>query len=264
MWGEVVLIKTTIKIIAKILALIVICSFLLLVNKSNAANANQNNFSGKTFAVIGDSITSQDGKKYANSNVIAVGYQQILKDKLGFNSYINLGVSGAPVAENTKNGNGLYSITKDYNLNGINYIIIAAGTNDYRLDVPLGDKSQIISKYKDTNTFYGAYSKLVENIIKNNPDAKIQLWTPLVRKNNGYNSFNKNKNGHTLIDYVVAIRIIADYYNLPVCDMFKNSGITLENIDEYTYDGLHPNNKGYQLIGEAGVKCFYDFYEMFN
>lgn len=228
----------------------------MFVNKSNAANTNQNSFAKETFAVIGDSITAQDGKKYPNSNVTAIGYQKTIKDRLGFDGYINLGVSGAPVAENTKNGNGLYSITKDFNLNNVDYIIIAAGTNDYRLDVPLGDKSEISKKHKNTNTFYGAYSKLIENIIRNNPDAQIQLWTPLARKNSGYNTYNKNKRGHTLIDYIVAIRYIADYYNLSVCDMFKNSGITLRNIHEYTYDGLHPNNEGYELIGEAGVRCF--------
>ena len=57
--------------------------------------------------------------------------------------------------------------------------------------------------------------------------------------------------------YVEIIREVAEYYSLPVLDMYENSGIQPNfpaNSLAYTVDGLHPNDAGYELISELVLK----------
>jgi len=57
--------------------------------------------------------------------------------------------------------------------------------------------------------------------------------------------------GGVLKDYVNIIREVAEYYSLPVLDLFLKSGIQPEipEIQEmYVPDGLHPNDKGHFVI----------------
>jgi lysophospholipase L1-like esterase len=78
--------------------------------------------------------------------------------------------------------------------------------------------------------------------------------TPLVR---GQYSKNQpiypepNSLGHYLEDYVAAVQNVANQYGLEVIDLFRNSGIDLNNLDYYTVDNLHPNAAGAQKIAEA-------------
>lgn len=129
-------------------------------------------------------------------------------------------------------------------------VIIAAGTNDFKLNVPLGINGQMGDVDFNTVTFYGAYRDLVEYILANDPAAKIVLFTPLQRDNSGYDINFTNPAGHKLIDYVNAIKEIGCMYGLPVCDMYNDSGITAENLSVYTMDGLHPNDIGYGKMGQ--------------
>ncbi|MEJ1240917.1 SGNH/GDSL hydrolase family protein [Chryseolinea sp. T2] len=108
-------------------------------------------------------------------------------------------------------------------------------------------------------------------------------------KNNAYGSY-RDKNGQTLKQVAQAIEDIGAYEKLPVIDLYNDSGITLDNMvafkrlkdpataelrdykypdyvgvpfnpeaDTYpyppeaidmTYDGLHPSDKGYQIIAD--------------
>jgi lysophospholipase L1-like esterase len=107
--------------------------------------------------------------------------------------------------------------------------------------------------------------------------------------NNAYGSY-KPKNGQTLEQFANAVVEIGKYEKFPVLDLYHDSGITLERMvnfkklkdpetnlyrnytypaytgvaynpetDEYpyppeainmTYDGLHPSDKGYQIIAD--------------
>ena len=60
-----------------------------------------------------------------------------------------------------------------------------------------------------------------------------------------------------LIDYVKAIREVAEYYSIPVLDLYANSGIQPNVIkirETYTIDGLHPNDFGYEVLASKLVK----------
>lgn len=209
----------------------------------------------KTFISLGDSITWQDGNVYSGTSNIARGYQTILKENLGFASYLNEGVSGAPVSNGTANGVGTNTTSKTVDYSTYDLCIIAGGTNDFKLNVPIGTKGEIGDTTFDTNTFYGAYRDMVEHILKTKPTIRICLFTPLQRDNGGYNGWTfVNAVGHKLIDYVNAIKEIGKMYGIPVCDMYSNSGFNKLTLNFYTIDGLHPNDVGYLRMGGYASK----------
>ncbi len=60
-----------------------------------------------------------------------------------------------------------------------------------------------------------------------------------------------------LIDYVNAIREVAEYYSLPVLDLFKTSGLqpAIPIIREkYMPDALHPNDEGHRILTDKIIK----------
>ena len=60
-------------------------------------------------------------------------------------------------------------------------------------------------------------------------------------------------NESAFIDYVNKIREVAEYYSLPVIDLYKESGLQpkVEIIREkFMPDGLHPSDAGAKIIAE--------------
>lgn len=205
----------------------------------------------KSYISHGDSITWQDGKAYGqgeHSGEIARGYQTIFNENVDLKSYNNQGKSGWSMA--IVNGSGIVNTIMaiadytDYEL-----CTIACGTNDFKLNVPLGTLGVIGDTTFDDTTFYGAYRKAIEYVLTNSPTIRIVLMTPLQRDNAGYDVNYTNSAGCKLIDYVNAIKSIGEMYGLPVCDMYANSGFTKKTLATYTMDGLHPNDIGYERMG---------------
>ena len=57
----------------------------------------------------------------------------------------------------------------------------------------------------------------------------------------------------TLKTYVDIIREVAEYYALPVCDLFQNSGLQPEVpviMEKFIPDGLHPNDAGHEILAK--------------
>ena len=91
-------------------------------------------------------------------------------------------------------------------------------------------------------------------LLKKYPKAKIVLLTPIHRteETKYFNEFGVRNCG-TLEDYVNAEMEVAKKYNIPILDLYHFSGICPdieENRKQYTVDGLHPNDKGHQIIAE--------------
>lgn len=122
-------------------------------------------------------------------------------------------------------------------------VTIFAGVNDYRLDKPIG-----VWGTDDINTYYGAYKSLIEHILTHNPTCRINLWTPLQRDKDGYDTIRLNDVGHRLVDYVDAVKVIGREYALPVLDLYAESGFNILTLDTFTNDRLHPNDAGHQRI----------------
>ena len=210
-------------------------------------------YTGKKFISLGDSITWQDGKAYGQGDhkgEIARGYQTIIKETLGFDSYHNAGVSGRPIANGSANGDGTNTTAKTIDYSDCDLVIIAGGTNDFKLNISLGELGAIGDTTFNDNTYYGAYRDIIEYVLKNKPTMRIVLFTPLQRDNGGYDVNKVNTAGHKLIDYVNAVKKIGEMYGIPVCDMYSNSGFTKLTLSTFTMDGLHPNDVGYERMGK--------------
>ena len=199
-------------------------------------NTNKDYFyKNKSWLTLGDSITK------------AGVYQSNLSDM--FKEIDNKGVNGQTMGYQSKN-TSTYDLGKTINFKKYDLVTIFIGTNDFRYHKPLGSLKNINSNDFDDKTYFGAYQLLIEYIKKSNPHIEIILITPIQRVRDGFDIHYFNKENHQLIDYVNATKKIAHLYSLPVIDLYAESGITKDNINIYTRDGLHPNKKGYELISQ--------------
>lgn len=147
-------------------------------------------------------------------------------------------------------------------------LIILQGTDDdwlhgYWAGVPIGtDKT-------DTKTFYGAFCSAIEVIRKNNPDSKILVMTatrqcPMDGTKIRRKDTDKNKLGLTLEDYVNTQVLACSELNVPVFDAYHTDYFKPYNPafrKSSMPDGLHPNEKGHEVIMYELIKDYYSFYD---
>ena len=193
---------------------------------------------GKRGAMFGDSLVS--GQR--DDSEEGGAYCRRLKEHLSLTACTNYGRSGHPVADGTPNGAGtVTTVMAVSSYADIDLVIIAGGTNDFKLNVPIGTLQPNGGTF-DRNTFYGALQTIAEYLMNKKPNIRICMWTPLQRDNDGYTSFSTNTAGHTLSDYCDAIK------------EFNISGVNMLNLAWYTADGLHLNGQGYDVVSYIGAK----------
>lgn len=121
-------------------------------------------------------------------------------------------------------------------------IVVFGGTNDYgHGDSPLGEMSD-----RTVWSFYGALHVLYTALIEKYPAVPIVVLTPLHR-------VTESVKQPELKDFVAAIREVAEYYSLPVLDLFASSGLQpcVPVIRErFIPDGLHPNDAGHAVLAD--------------
>ena len=124
---------------------------------------------------------------------------------------------------------------------------VFGGTNDFgHGDAPLGDFSD-----RTQDTFYGACHVLYRALIERFPNAFVFVMTPLHRLGEDATVNEIGLPCHPLKDFVQAEREVAEYYSLPVLDLYGESGLqpavpVIQNL--YLPDGLHPNDRGAELL----------------
>lgn len=191
---------------------------------------------------LGDSITEGASASCAE-NI----YFNVLKRNENVAVCRNYGVGGTRIAKQTKPSEvPIYDqdflLRADQMDRDADLIVVFGGTNDFgHGDAPLGNFEN-----KDVYTFYGALRTLIEKLIVDFPTAQIVFMTPLHRE--AERTLNKNAE---LKEYVAIIREVCEYYSVPVCDLFSNSGIQPDfppSKARYTSDGLHPNDLGHAVI----------------
>lgn len=203
---------------------------------------------------LGDSITQGAGaSKYDNCFVKLVEKETSAVCR-------NYGIGGTRIANQTKPSadavydKGFCSRIEQMDADA-NVIAIFGGTNDFgHGDAPIGTMFD-----RTPETFYGALHYLYKNLIKKYPDAFIFVITPLHRvdENNPLGEGNKEKEGLLLREYVHIIKEVAEFYSLPVLDLFANSGIypvIPAHKEKYTADGLHPNDLGHRILARRVIK----------
>ena len=132
--------------------------------------------------------------------------------------------------------------------NDADIVVVFGGTNDFgHGDAPLGTMSD-----RTPYTFYGALHCLYTALIEKYPGVPIVVLTPLHRITEDVpTGDNKPAPVATLKEYVNIIREVAEYYSLPVLDLFKESGLQpkIPIIQQkYVPDGLHPNDAGNAIL----------------
>lgn len=195
---------------------------------------------------VGTSITWYNNNVSTGKGLFTRGYQDRVMDKLEFTELKNVGHNGGVVSQSVN-----LPQTADY-------YSIEHGINDWGHSVSVGTINDYINN-TNNGTFAASYRKLIDNIYKLNPKAKIVLCTP--RKSYGFNGYLPShwydaKNGIYLKDYVDIIKQIAEYESLPVADFFNECG-GQHNLDQLSIDvALHPNDDGYQMMANVLIKAF--------
>ena len=205
---------------------------------------------GTKINFLGDSITAGGGAssiENAYCMLIECEYEAICQ---------NYGIGGTRIAkQHTPSDNPIFdndfcSRVADMDADA-DIVAVFGGTNDFgHGDAPMGSMRD-----RTPDTFYGALHTLYISLLEKYSESPIVVMTPLHRLNEDKprGDGNKPRDVGNLKTYVDVIREVAEYYSLPVLDLYKESGLQpkVPIINEkYFADGLHPNDEGHKVIAK--------------
>lgn len=143
-------------------------------------------------------------------------------------------------------------------------IAVYMGKNDYLQSETPGalneNRADLITKeqdgtfsYLEPTTFAEAYEIMIDKILKRYTCANVFCFTIM--------PCGRIKNQKLMEDLNSVIRSVAKKYNLPLVDLYKDSGLTWDNTEVYlAKDLIHPNLDGADLITNCFNKALEDFY----
>lgn len=239
------------------------------VTLSESEKTLNSQWQGKRVAYLGDSMT--DKRRVGTTCV----YWEYLSELLGMEPYV-YGISG-------NQWDGIYKQAQQLKAehgNGVDAILIFAGTNDYNHGVPLGqfftetikrtnyNGNEVTRKYRtlqfNDTTFCGRINKVMDYLKTNFPQQQIIIMTPIHR---GFAKFNEknvqpdenysNGQGLYIDDYVVALKRAASYWAVPLIDLYALSGLYplsdahTKYFHDAEIDRLHPNALGDYRIAKT-------------
>lgn len=204
------------------------------------------NFKGyKKILTIGDSLTNATG-----GGDSTIRWQNILTSLLKMEGHSRSGAIGLTVAD-IGGGGSIYSAVQALTTEAdVDIISFWGGTNDWSNDVPLGNfDTEIAKATSDATTFYGACIECVKKIITLYPAKRIFCvgTTPRYINVDADEYSNDTPNGINLylLDYVDALKKVAEYFGLPFLDLYRTSGINKLNISQYMFMQTLNGNKYY-------------------
>ncbi len=200
---------------------------------------------GKKIVFLGDSITEGVGTSKEEA-----GYCNVLLKEAELGGIVNYGIGGTRIANQQKVEISVdtLSFCQRYQEmdDDADVVVVFGGTNDYgHGDAPFGGFED-----RTPDTFYGGCHYLMKALCEKYPGKPIVIMTPMHRSE-GYNL--KPGRQQNLRDYVHAIKEVAEYYSLPVLDLFAELGICPDiqvQKELFCPDGLHPNDAGNLKIAE--------------
>ena len=203
----------------------------------------------KVINFLGDSITEGVGASSAETR-----YVSRVAAIAGLARANNYGISGTRIArQKNPDPNNRFDLDfcmrcvdmdKEADIN-----VVFGGTNDYgHGDAPIGTPDD-----RTPETYWGACHYLCRTLIETYPDTVTVICTPLHRLNEAVPAVNS---GLALNEYADILRAVAEYYSLPVLDLWKVSGMqpAVPTVQQkYMPDGLHPSDAGHNLLAERIV-----------
>jgi len=207
---------------------------------------------GKKVVFLGDSITDGHGtsaKEFTYWNQFGKNTGAIVyADGIGGT---RIAPQRIPVLERPWE-NEYYASRVDKLPSEADIVVVFGGTNDFGT----GDAAFGTMADRTNDTFYGACHLLVQKLFEKYPEATLVLMTPAHRLSENdmpYNEFGVRRVGPLSV-YVQALREIAEYYGLPIVDLFADCpmqpSVEAQRI-KYMPDGLHPNDAGAGLIAKC-------------
>lgn len=211
---------------------------------------------GKKILFIGDSITEGVGVSHIDKV-----YWNLVAQKTGA-TCIGYGIGGTRIARQYAVEDNDFSakhfVTRLPEMEKeADAVVVFGGTNDFgHGDAPLGTMAD-----RTVDTFYGGMHALCTALINQYPTAQLVVMTPTHR--NSEDEIGLNERGlrrvAPLKRYVEIIKEVAEYYSIPVLDLYAVSGIQpkVPVIQErYMPDGLHPNDAGHEKLADKLISFF--------
>lgn len=206
------------------------------------------NFTNLTINFLGDSITEGAWATEPKYNFVSrVG------EKLGC-KVNNYGISGTRIAMQTApSANPVFDkdfLTRAKEMSDADIVFVFGGTNDYgHGDSEIGDLTSL-----DSHTFCGAVRNLATYLCERYGKRNVCFILPLHRydEDNPRGEFGaQTKLRPSLKEYVKAEIAVLDDMGMRYLD-FRDSFPTpaVNTPTEYFQDGLHPTNKGHELIAD--------------
>ena len=213
----------------------------------NSVNLSSSRFNGGKWNFLGDSITDP------NHGGASVKYWVHLKEMFGLAEARPYGLSSSTIS-NAPNAQAYRPMSVRYTEmdDDADVVTVFAGTNDYGYSNATWGAfyNEDGTINKDDTTFYGACHVLFEGLLKKyaSRGTTIFITTPIPRQSI---TAPNPTTGKLLKDYAQVIKEVAEFYSLPVLDLFTMSGLQA-NVPEvktaYVPDGVHPNNKGHVVL----------------
>jgi lysophospholipase L1-like esterase len=206
---------------------------------------------GAKINFLGDSITEGHGASSVENCFVS-----LVGRNYGLAEARNYGIGGTRFARQEKpSANERWDLDfckRVYEMDpDADAVVIFGGINDFgHGDRPIGSPED-----RSAETFYGACHELFSTAISLYPGRPIVVLTPLHRLNedNPRGDGNKAEATLPLSGYRDIIKTVAEYYSLPVLDLWAVSGLQpkVDVIREkFMPDGLHPSDAGYAILAE--------------
>ena len=213
-------------------------------------------------AYMGDSIVGKRWVSFGDSITEREPWQPYLYNKFGL-IHINCGIGSTCLAGQGREG--LPPFWSDERLSAVksanpDIVTILGGANDLGYpSVTIGNESQfpLSIDAKDKNTFIGAYSYIIENLLTWKPSLKIVILGTTWAHNDGADYSDTL----TFTDYSNASKKVAEYYGLPFVDLHGKCGFNKFTMSDapfnvYSSDHVHPNTAGGKIIASYVDEAF--------
>nr|DAR44783.1 MAG TPA: Lysophospholipase [Caudoviricetes sp.] len=184
-----------------------------------------------SYDAIGDSLTyGFIGFEGGVQKRLETPYPEKVKELLGLKTVYNNGQTGTTVANDIDKMGTYYPMSNDKRIEAYQsaaIVSVMGGVNDADKNVAIGSLN-----CGDETTFYGGYQKLIEALMNKTYLLLFIIVPP-------FSSINFNK--ATVI--ANATKEIANYYSIPVLDLFAIGKLCSTTKSTFTVDGTHFNQE---------------------